>query len=336
LKKTIAAVSAAFIGMVGAVATGSSAQAADTVTVPGAGNECTTSSQHTLSATADGTQAWYMDCVPQYGMGKAEFTITSENADHPTRTFPAGFTLNDPATTTVTTTDNEPAIAAYFAPTTFTGAFAHFAANSTADPAHTEAYQGYVALPVLSVVHTDISKLPAACTSAAQTYTGVYAVNFKPATTTFTKTINGTVWKYTVTATPHTLFVGLNFAAGAFSDAPQCAATVGASLYAANATDQPNYLTITQDNATLDGATNTLDPFVGPFFSSADLGTIAPAADPVAPTTPTASGPSLALTGINAAPAEWLGGGLIAAGLLFLGLRLAGIGRRRRHAQKQH
>ncbi|MCU1469996.1 MAG: hypothetical protein JWQ39_1145 [Glaciihabitans sp.] len=329
MKKTIAVASAAFIGMVGAVATGSSAQAADTVTVPGAGNECTTSAQHFLSTTADGTQGWYMDCIPQYGMGKAEFTITSENADHPTRTFPTGFTLTDSATTTTTTTDDKSAIAAYFTPSMFTGAFTGFASKSTTDPAHSLAYQGYVALPVISVVHTDISKLPAACTSAAQTYTGVYAINFKPVTTTFTKTISGIKWKYKVTATPHTLFLGLNFASGNFTDAPQCAATAGASLYAGGIADGANYFTITNDNATLDGS-NTLDPFVGPFLSSADLGIIAPAADPPV------AGPSLALTGINAAPAEWLGGGLIAAGLLFLGLRFAGFGRRRRHAQKQH
>jgi hypothetical protein len=334
LKKTIAAASAAFIGMVGAVATGSSAQAADTVTVPGAGNECTTSSQHTLSATADGTQGWYMDCVPQYGMGKAEFTITSENADHPTRTFPTGFTLTDPSTTTATTSDNETAIAAYFAPATFTGGFTEFTAQSaTPDPTHTQGYDGFAAFPIVSVVHTDISHLPTDCTSASQTYTGVYAVNFKPVTTTFTKTINGVVWKYVVTSTPQTLFLGLNFAAGAFTDAPQCAATGTNDVFAPSAAD-PNFQTITHDNATLGlGGLDTVDPFVGTFLPNANLGVIAPAADPV---TPTASGPSLALTGINAAPAEWLGGGLIAAGLLFLGLRFAGFSRRRRHTQKQH
>jgi hypothetical protein len=277
-----------------------------------------------------------MDCVPQYGMGKAEFTITSENADHPTRTFPAGFSLTDPSTTTVTTSDNETAIAAYFAPDTFTGGFTQFADQTppVPDPTHAQGYQGFAAFPIASVVHTDISHLPTDCTSASQAYTGVYAVNFKPVTTTFTKTISGTAWKYVVTATPKTLFLGLNFAAGAFTNAPQCAATGTNDAYAATAADL-NYSTITGDNATL-GGLDTVDPFVGTFLPSANLGVIAPAADPVTPVSPTASGPSLALTGINAAPAEWLGGGLIAAGLLFLGLRLAGIGRRRRHAQKQH
>jgi hypothetical protein len=68
------------------------------------------------------------------------------------------------------------------------------------------------------------------------------------------------------------------------------------------------------------GAVAALSSVSPAFAASATLGT-----------------PDLASTGVNAAPLEWLGGGLIVAGLIFVGIRIVGFGlSRRRRARKEH
>ena len=74
-------------------------------------------------------------------------------------------------------------------------------------------------------------------------------------------------------------------------------------------------------------------------IAAAGLGVVAAlsSVSPAFAVSAASSGSALASTGVNAAPLEWLGGGLIVAGLIFVGIRFVGFGlRRRRHARKQH
>jgi hypothetical protein len=317
MKKTIAAISASVLGISGAVA--AAAAPADA-----SGPACTNVTGHTVSVNAN-AQDWYMDCVPQYGLGKAEFSITS------TDPFPAGYNLVD-GNQTVTSTVNTAAVASYFstAPSNIEGSFEGLAAPTTTTPT-SQSYQStgtHMIFPITGVASLDPADLPAGASGCfpvgTETYAHAYTVTFAPVTSTFTETIDGKVWTATITATPSPLILGLNFVAapGAGFDtaAAQCVSSGGTSEVAHTSAD-PGWTTITKDDATLDSFTNnTLDPSVG--GGVINLGAFA-TSDP-------AVRPTLATTGVNPAPGGLLGGGLLALGILLVTSRFAPLFRRRR------
>ena len=104
MKKSVALASASVLG-VGAVALGgTSAQAAPVV------DACTTANDHTISYPDIGDN-WYMDCIPQYGLGKVEFTIGSD-VDLPPEFLP----ISDPSVASVAS-NTGPAASTYFGDT---------------------------------------------------------------------------------------------------------------------------------------------------------------------------------------------------------------------------
>jgi len=94
-------------------------------------------------------------CVPQYGLGKAEFTVEGVGTD-----IPAGFDLTT-ATVTGTTGPDADALTAYYGdlsgsenvgPAVFAGAFTYFT-GPDAVTATTQGYRAWVAAPVTSTMN---------------------------------------------------------------------------------------------------------------------------------------------------------------------------------------
>jgi hypothetical protein len=334
MKKTVAAIGASVLGLSGALV---SMSAPATAATP----KCADASEHVVSPTADGSQDWYMDCIPQYGLGKAEFTITTTDPDG----FPGGYDLAD-GNQTVTSNVDTAAAAAYFGMPS-TGAAGAFLEMGSANPATatSQTYGGggsnsnqHAIFPIASVGKLTTA-LPAGCfpnTETPETYEGAYVVKFKPTTTTFTETIGGKKVTATVTSAAAPLELGLNFAGGALDEsAPLCAASAGV-VYQGDSLEDGDWIAIAQGEATLNpGNTQTFDPSVN--GSEYDLGTFAATVGDPAVTTPpttttttTTSEPSLAFTGVDPVPAGVLGGSLLAAGLAFFV-----YGRVRRRAAKR-
>lgn len=79
MRKTTALLSASTLGVV-AVAAGVAAPAsADIITDP----RCETFGDHLSGDVTDVEADWYMTCVPQYGLGKAEFTLDAPDSGFP-------------------------------------------------------------------------------------------------------------------------------------------------------------------------------------------------------------------------------------------------------------
>lgn len=327
MKKAVAAISASILGVSGAAF----AAAAPANAVPPLPN-CTNIDQHTVSANAN-TQDWYMDCIPQYGLGKAEFTITS------TAGFPAGYSLTDGHQTITSTVDDATAAAYLGVPTTdLEGQFELLAEEAGSTP-NSQTYgtnpapvpQTHGIFPITSVATLDPADLPAGVdgcfpnTSTPETYAHAYTVTFSPVTTTFKQTIDGKVWTTVVTATPAPLILGLNFVAspgvGLDPTAAQCASAGGTALVADN-NSADGWVDVSEDEATLDdffAGTNSLDPSGN--ASGSNLGTFA-TSDP-------ALASALPETGVDATPAGVLGGGLLFGGIALIALRFASSARRR-------
>ena len=277
MKKSLAFAGATILGVVG-VAAGAGPAQADVTTTPTSSNKCATIDDAQLGAATTGSSNFYMDCIPQYGLGKAEFTITSKSKTHKTRAFPTGFSLTDSATKITSSVDHTK-LAAYTGDVAY-GAFSDLeqitsGSKAPANPSQNQFYEGEAAFKVASVTHTSRKHLPKECTSLNQSYTGVYAVKYKKSTTTFSRKVGSKHWTYTITATPHTLYLGLNFATGAFNQsAPQCAASNGKSVYASSeSANSESYTEITNDNATSDGPIS-VNPYLHTPAVFKDFGTI--------------------------------------------------------------
>jgi hypothetical protein len=327
LKKTVAAIGASLLGVSGAAFAGA-APAAAAVPLP----HCTNVNQHTVSANAI-SQPWYMDCIPQYGLGKAEFNITS------TDPYPAGYSLLD-GHQTITSSVNDVAAAAYLGvpESSLEGQFESLDGPQS-PTATSQSYGGGASptrgiFPIASVASLNPASLPAGTsgcfpnTVTPETYAHAYTVRFSPVTTTFKETIAGKVWTNVITATPQPLLLGLNFVAspgtGFDTTAALCASSGGTSLVA-DGNGSVNWGLVSEDEATLDmgfDGVNSLDPTAN--ASTMLLGTFA-TTDPAVKT----AVPVLAETGYDAAPAGLLSGGLLFGGIALLALRFVGSARRR-------
>ena len=315
MKKTTAAIAASSIGVLAA----GGAAAAPATAMPA--DDCTTVSQHTVTTgTLDAD--WYMDCVPQYGFGKAEFTIESTDLD-----FPEGLNLEN-----ATATSNVPETAgAYFGTTLEDGAFESLGMLDGAS-ATSHGYRSYFVRLIDSVGSVPLTSIPTAtCTGA---FTHAYAINFAATTTTFTQVVDGVTWTFPITypaATQYAAFTP-NTTTGAPSGAI-CMWTSGGAQYIPTSDDlwpgAALYLTHDNDGSTLlDFSTSArlnLGTYTGTHVAVAPDPDPEPEPEPgvaaPAPTTPY----KLAATGVDVTAPVVAGGALalLGAGLLFARRRRA-------------
>jgi LPXTG-motif cell wall-anchored protein len=369
MKKSLAAIGASVLGLAGAL--GASASSASAAPVPTPLPKCDDATQHIVNPDLDPTTAsWYMTCIPQYGMGKAEFSITAPNGG-----FPAGYTLTDGHQTVVSSSPTSAQVQAYFDDfytsdhdePVYTGAFASLTQDVDDSTATTQTYKNVntstpmtAAFPISSVGLAGSAFPTAACSPDGETYEGEYVVNYAPVTTTFSEVIGTTSYKTTVTLTAPTLYLGLNFDTngpiGFDASKALCATSAAGTLFAPNFEDFA-------DSASTDAQVRAAVAAAGP-ISTADVPTGSEAWATIAvdaatndtntvttlvPTTsgffdsdPTsiasgqfavtaASTLTLAETGVDPAPAGILGGSLAIVGFgAFL------LGRRRRAVVRSH
>jgi LPXTG-motif cell wall-anchored protein len=348
VKKSIAAISASILGFGAAAAAG--AAPAQAATLP----PCNEASDHTASATVDpATDDWYMTCAPVYGMGKAEFTITTDAA-HP---FPAGYSLADGHQTVTSSAPPKSEVKRYFgadfwhdhnievgfdSAASYGGAFMNLEKTSGTSTSQTYG-DDPSASKEMSVAYRVASfgkatdPFPAACFPAgarpAATYQGEYEVKYLPTTTTWVQVLKGVKRKVTVTYTPSPLFLGLNFDTTGDANSvdnfdssmPQCASSGGITVQAASHDDDSD----SWDGVVYNSATNNpqlMSTLVPQPATSSSPQTIPPLGSFTVTTTAVPTTPELAVTGFDAIPIGLAGGGLLLAGIgtLF-------VGRRRRH-----
>lgn len=308
LKTSAAIASTSIVGLGLATLGAMPAQAADVTT------DCASVSDHQTTSTALADN-WYMDCVPQYGLGKVEFTIDSD-VD-----LPAGFVpLTDPSVTS-TSANTGPAASTYFE-TSFPVAGFTTLEETGATPTQ-RSYGGSMMFAISGVSSIDVSALPAAC--GIGPFANAYRVDYLPATITFTQTIDGVVWTTVVQYTPAPLYLGLNFADDPLdldSTAVQCASsTTGTTLGEPSTTD---WIVVATVHATAfyggDEWVGSISPF--PIADANPIGQLGSFAV-------TIPKPELAATGVDSAGLGLAGGLSILAGSL-----LAFFWRRRRRREQ--
>ena len=200
LRKTTALLSASTLGVV-AVAAGVAAPAsADMITGP----QCETFEDHLSDDPSVFESDWYMECVPQYGVGKAEFTLEAPDSG-----FPDDF---DVLTAARTNSPDASGVAPYY--DEFFGD-SEDALDSWINPADAEETApgvlrvgAMLVAPVSSVGRLD--ETPAAVSTACEldafpegSESVTFVSNFAPVTTTFSFVgADGTTYEAPVTATP--------------------------------------------------------------------------------------------------------------------------------------
>ena len=214
LTRTVAASTAAVLGVVGSMAGAVPAHAVTTGPVgidPCADLASMVNGVNDLTTLMDFSQAFVMPCVPQYGLGKIEFTISS---DHD---LPQGFALEDGLATAVTDDFNIQDVVDYAgvgaADTLSLQSFSAFQSmyrvDDGSDPT-SATYQALLILPLESVEVVDVADLPAECTG---TYTHAYRVAAQSRTTTFTGQTGLTAWSVPITVTPTPIQFAVNMSA---------------------------------------------------------------------------------------------------------------------------
>ncbi len=217
MRPSVALASASAVGLV-AAAGGAAAPAFadDVVTTP-----CANISDQASIAFAPHDN-WYMDCIPQYGLGKAEFTIES---DVP---YPDEFLhLDDPGVETSTNLDSA-ALTAYFGalPVPNSSVLGTALLDETDS---SQRYAGAWIAPITSVgavdqstVPTDHPEIAAACHLDEVTYVSAYRASYGPSTTTFHQVIGGQDWDYTIGGTSPDLYIFLPPLEGGDDTDPVC------------------------------------------------------------------------------------------------------------------
>ena len=164
MKKRTAIIGSSLLGVAAAVAVAAPASAVGpTISTP-----CTNVEQHTLGV--DGGANWYMDCIPQYGAGKTEFSIAASASD-PTATFPTGFEpLTGSDVTTTATVDTPDGAAPYFDVTAPTKGFIQFGEDVADSTASVQEYDGLMLYRIASVQSIATTSLPADCATTGDPY----------------------------------------------------------------------------------------------------------------------------------------------------------------------
>lgn len=194
MKKSMALAGASAVG-VGIVAFGAAPGAvAAVVTDP-----CDTVGDHNVT-TGTLYENWFMDCVPQFGAGKAEFTVTSAH------TLPGDFLpLDDPGVTT-TYSGSAAAAANYFGASGMPAGWLGLSSLG-GDPL---AYQGNPIVPISGVGAALPTDLPAACQTDTNSYTHIYRVDYAATSWVSTQTAGGFDWSVTVSLPATTVFLALS------------------------------------------------------------------------------------------------------------------------------
>ena len=322
MKKTLAVVGASVLGVAGVVASPMPAQAAPVT------DACSTSSDHGVT---NGTLAdnWYMDCVPQYGLGKVDFNLT---ADEP---LPADLLPLEASGVTSSATTGA-AASTYFGATGSPAGFTELRRPSFPPGQPITENAGYMVFPIQSVQSALLTDLPAGCTDL---YSHAYRVDYGAAAVTFSQTVGTQVWTWTVNHTPVPVYLGVNFlqpdpgnpdpsvAAGAFDPAAALCASNGAETLSA-VPASANWSRF----ASLYGAQASLSPIplpLGPFSNEAarTLGAFNAVITATPPVQAPAAAPEAELAATGAVPSGVpLAGGL----LLAVGVALTVLGRTRR------
>lgn len=194
MKKSMAVASASAMGLGMVALGGAGAATAAPVT-----ELCTDATEHEYSTVELGDN-WFMDCIPQYGMGKAEFSISSAEP-----LPPAFLPLDDPGVASVFS-GNGPAAAAYFGDPSAPFGFVEL--NNAGDPLQ---YTGKPIFPISAVGAIDPLTLPTSCQGDTYSYGNAYSVTYAPVAVTFTQVIDGVEWSVDVTYAPQAMVLGLNF-----------------------------------------------------------------------------------------------------------------------------
>lgn len=188
------------LGLVGAGAAVPAAAASDTT------EPCADFSAQ-IAATGNVTANWYQDCVPQYGLGKAEFSIVADE-DDPTAEFPAEFIpLDELPPEAITTTGDTAAQSAYFdgAPIGSQSGTPIFVADSNLSDPTEQRYFASVIAPVTSIAAVDLAtgvpaNIAAACPADDFEFAGGWVATFAPVDTTYSQVVDGEDWNYTITS----------------------------------------------------------------------------------------------------------------------------------------
>lgn len=319
MKKTLAAASAISLGTVGAVA-GIAAPANAVVTTP-----CVDVEDHVPSASGAYDTNWYMDCVPQYGMGKVEFEITSDTP------LPAGFDLSNPDVTSAVS-EQTAAADAYFLETPEISGFTGLSLDDGSDTATSQSYIGGGYFRMSAVAGILATSYPDECDPGPNTYSQAYAITYAPNVIHFTSTAGGEIRTFDVTTPELTLQLFMNLdGAGQFDEnLPQCA-TNGTDTLFAEGDGNPLYQQIVTEHASHDGlGDGSLSPF--------PLAFVLPITDPEDPTSGIsfplpgdlgsfAANKQLAATGSDSTQIAGFGG--LAAAMLAAGAAAVAFVRRR-------
>ena len=286
-----------------------------------------------------------MNCLPQFGLGKAEFSITANKSG--TADFPADFKdLSDPSVTVTTKIEDKSNLDSYFSTVTPVSGPSTVTKNMDSSTATKQNYTTDVPYRISSTAAIDPTTLPAACHPTEVSYATAWKVTYLPTTVTYSQKIKGKTWKYTLTSAPKSLYLGLpldktnGYVPVTGATDPICAADGNLAIYSASTDlgDESAFDALiiaffdhaTRNDQPTGAITSTLSPF--PTFdatsqnqpSVGDLGVLAPKiSDPSATTTA-----ALALTGVDATSGLVAAGGFLAGGAALFGF--AAFARRRR------
>ena len=207
MKKTLAALGASVLGLGAAAIPAATASAAPPL-------EPCADIIDQLDSIGDFNDQWLGDCIPQYGLGKAEFTIVADE-DDPTAQLPDGFvelteafeTADSPVSTS--TTLDTAAIESYFFDTEAEGIMPISAIALDDETPGSQTYVAFTIVPIASTGQATEENTPAGIASACEivwpeaeeepTSIGWFAT-FDPVDTTYTQTVGGTVWTYEISA----------------------------------------------------------------------------------------------------------------------------------------
>jgi len=195
VRKSTALLSASTVGAMTVIGAAAPA-AADIITEP----RCTTFNDHIDMATGDLSGDWYMECVPQYGLGKAEFTLEAPDSG-----FPDGF---DPLTADHTDSPDASGLAPYFDSFSPADGVSGWVMPAVVDEdrstANSLVIQSVVFAPVASVGSLD--EAPAEVLGACGIEDGVlyeaFVSTYSPVTTTFTFLDEGVTYSAPVALAP--------------------------------------------------------------------------------------------------------------------------------------
>jgi len=238
MKRSIAAIGAAVVGLSGAVVAATPAQAATTP-------DCTTSADNSTIADNAPADSFFLECVPQYGFGKADLTVQNPEG------ISSEFSIYDAEDATISSSFGSAEVSAYYSnfPLSTESGVVSFNGTASSSTATSQFYEDVTPiLKIQSAAKIKTSALPASCKSSKVAYDGAYKVTYLPGSITVDttpgsgQTIDGAPGKFFYAVRPNDLYLGLNFSTDSDgnrqfdADAALCWASGRDSGYAANGT----------------------------------------------------------------------------------------------------